>query len=91
MEFCVFNGLKQVCKGKGIEGLYHLFETILYPYNKFIEDCIIEYGDDYVEEMSEEELEKLRCDICETEAIDMLAKLNSKGFATYQYYLIKLC
>ena len=90
MEICISNGLKQVCKGKGIEGLYHSFEQILYPYNKFIEDCIIEYGDDYVEEMPEEELEKLRCDICETEAIDMLAKLNSQGSVTYNGYFIKL-
>lgn len=91
MEFCVFKGFNKVCEGEGIEGLYYLFEQMLYPYDKFIEDCIIEYGEDYVDEMPEEELTKLRCDICETEAIDMLAKLNNKGSVIYQDYLIKLC
>lgn len=90
MEFCVFKGLKPVCKGKGVKGLYYLFEQILYSYDDFIEDCIIEYGEDCVNEMSEEELTQLRYDIYETEAIDVLAKLSNQGFVVYKDYLIKL-
>ncbi len=90
MEFCVFKGLKPVCKGKGVKGLYYFFERILYSYDDFIEDCITEYGENYINEMSEEELIKLRYDICETEAIDALAKLSNKGFLVYKDYLIEL-